>query len=130
MYKYKKIKLKNGKTRDEHRVIIEKAIGRTLSNNEVVHHINGEKKDNRIENLEILSKSEHIKLHHLYGQLHEFSKEESIMGLNKSHISQRKKIKNGKYFCSRCGKWKLPNEFHRRIKSWNSLQPYCKQCNR
>lgn len=38
-------------------------MGRKLESNEVVHHINGNTKDNRIENLEVMTRSEHAKLH-------------------------------------------------------------------
>ncbi len=47
-----------------HRAIMEDHIGRKLEADEVVHHINGNKMDNRIENLEIMSKSEHARLHY------------------------------------------------------------------
>lgn len=47
----------------EHRHIMEKKIGRVLSDKECVHHINGQKDDNRVENLQLMSKSEHAKLH-------------------------------------------------------------------
>lgn len=38
-------------------------IGRELSSSELVHHINEDIYDNRIENLKIISRSEHIKIH-------------------------------------------------------------------
>ena len=49
----------------EHRLIMEHYLGRILDKEEAVHHINGNKKDNRIENLQIMSKAEHSSLHML-----------------------------------------------------------------
>ena len=59
---YKKIKV-DGICIDEHRFIMEQCLGRQLSRDEVVHHKNGDKRDNRIENLEVMLLSDHSRFH-------------------------------------------------------------------
>lgn len=48
----------------EHRVVMEKKMGRFLMSDEIIHHLNEVKHDNRISNLEVMGREEHIKLHH------------------------------------------------------------------
>lgn len=43
----------------EHRYIMEQSLGRPLKRNESIHHIDGNKLNNLINNLQILTKTEH-----------------------------------------------------------------------
>lgn len=51
------------KARTQHRVIMESYIGRKLEANEIVHHKDENKQNNSINNLQIMTASEHARLH-------------------------------------------------------------------
>lgn len=48
----------------QHRLVMERAIGRLLEAEEVVHHVNEVKDDNSLENLQLISKADHTREHH------------------------------------------------------------------
>jgi hypothetical protein len=63
MYPYKKLKLRDGSTANEHRLIVKAQTSVVLGPNDVVHHVNGDRFDNRPENLIVMSRADHSRLH-------------------------------------------------------------------
>jgi len=74
----------------EHRYLMELKLGRLLKQNEVVHHINGKRKDNRIENLELYENNGQ----HLSNELSK--KDENGNRINKIRIRPKRIKQNGK----------------------------------
>lgn len=64
LHTYKHIYV-DGKRVREHRWLMEQHLGRKLEKWEHVHHINDDSSDNRIENLEVLSNSDHQRKEHI-----------------------------------------------------------------
>ncbi len=67
MYKYKALK-RNGKRIDEHRLLMQEHLGISLEYNQVVHHIDGNCGNNKIANLQVMSRSVHAKWHGFGGE--------------------------------------------------------------
>ena len=79
----------------EHRVMMEKEIGRYLKPNEVVHHKNEIKHDNRLENLELMTHGEHTTLHNT-GRKHDEKTKEKMSLAAKRRFSRRENHPNYK----------------------------------
>jgi hypothetical protein len=75
-----------------HRLIYEEHHGVVLPPDVIVHHLNEDTLDNRVENLEAVSRAGHPKRH-------------------------TSAVREGERRCGRCRKWKATSEFHKGQKS-------------
>ena len=99
---YKQIFYSN-KVNGVHRYIMEQHLGRKLSKDEIVHHINEDKTDDRIENLLVMSRAEHSRHHNYKGLSNRIitcsnCNNEFVKALNKITYAVKH---NQKMFCSR-----------------------------
>lgn len=96
---------KRGAQYYEHRAIWAQAYG-DIPPGHHVHHINGDKKDNRLENLELVSAFNHHQHHFKELAARPESKERAAENFRKFHASKPTKQKD----CLRCGKTFLAKE--------------------
>lgn len=93
----------------EHRFVMQKFIGRKLKESEIVHHVDGNKLNNSIENLQVMDRASHAKEHHTKTFRNETHKQ-----------------------CTHCHKIKPRFLFSihndKRTKNGDGNQPRCKEC--
>lgn len=92
----------------EHRYIIEQHIGRKLKRSELIHHKNGNKLDNRLENLLVVNQAAHRKEH-------------DFRNVTRKYSDTHK-------WCNVCKKFLEHKMFSANKKNWHGLMAYCKPC--
>ena len=95
-----------GRSVMEHRHVMEVHLGRPLLRTEHVHHINGDRSDNRLENLELhSSQTDHLRKCH-----------------------SKNWVDDDHYRCSRCNTVKLHSDFYKRTSRPMGHMTICKAC--
>ena len=117
VFKGYKILTISGRQIYEHRYVMEKHLNRKLNPKEIIHHINGNGLDNRIENLIVESQSKHASDHNKIRYAHLRQPCEQCDKVYKQSSWQKKRSKHN--FCSR-----ICSSIARRIGGMNHVKKY------
>ena len=108
MYKYKKIRIDQSTTIDEHRLKL-----KVKGFNNIVHHKDKNPKNNSSNNLEIMSRSKHAKLHRLGSLI---------------RPEPKRVIIDNKLLCYKCKKHVHVSNFSKNKSKYLGYQSNCKDC--
>ena len=70
------------------RLVVEEFLGRDLSSNEIVHHIDGDPLNNNLENLQVVTRAEHMQIHNTGRKYSKEHCENISKGLTGHFVSQ------------------------------------------
>ena len=93
-----------------YRILVEESIGRFLTSDEIVHHKDGDKSNDAIENLEIMSQSNHIAEHRdqMSNGIRRFFKNNQSPWVGRKHTEETKaKIRADRLATLASKKWEL-----------------------
>jgi len=96
----------------EHRIVVEKAMGKYLPDNAVVHHVNGNKQDNRPRNLVVCQDNAYHKLIH--------ARERRLKSTGSFDLKK----------CACCQQIFTLEEFGKDKSQWDNKRLYCNSCER
>lgn len=104
----------------EHRYVMERHLGRRLRKTERVHHLNGDRYDNRIVNLKLMrNEREHALWHLAHPDVGRFNSRR-----------MRRDIVPGKLWCPACQKRKAVTCFTKDKSTMTGYRAYCTDCYR
>jgi len=112
------IDYETGQIYHEHRRIAEEKLGRKLLQSEVVHHKDGNIRNNDPENLEVFVRITHAKMHG-------FSCPRGSGGIWHRKVCQEDSTKA---WCATCKTFLSKEEFNKNRSRWNGVQAVCRKC--
>lgn len=87
-YSYKAMKVK-GRRIDQHRKVIEDFLGEKIPEGYVVHHKDGDKRNNSLSNLEVMTRTEHSRMHRPSGTLMSPETKDKLRAMQLAHWKDR-----------------------------------------